>query len=209
MKLAAAALVFAALLLPATAHAAAARGARARHVRRQHRTGATSSRSSRPRATARSRSTTATAAPATIAASARAARGVRRPRAGRDRRGEGLDLVGHSQGGMMPRYYVKNLGGAAKVDDLIGLSPSNHGTTTRLGARAAPTRLLPRVPPAGRRLGVPTEPQRRRRDPRRRRLHASSRPATTRSSRRTRRRSSTAPRTSCSRTAAPATSPST
>jgi triacylglycerol esterase/lipase EstA (alpha/beta hydrolase family) len=39
-----------------------------------------------------------------------------------------VDIVGHSQGGMMPRYYVKNLGGADKVDDLIGLSPSNHGT---------------------------------------------------------------------------------
>jgi triacylglycerol esterase/lipase EstA (alpha/beta hydrolase family) len=37
-------------------------------------------------------------------------------------------IVGHSQGGMMPRYFVKTLGGAAKVDDLIGLSPSNHGT---------------------------------------------------------------------------------
>src|SRR5438128_1772103 len=40
-----------------------------------------------------------------------------------------VDLVGHSQGGMMPRYYLKNLGGAAKVGVLIGLSPSNHGTT--------------------------------------------------------------------------------
>jgi triacylglycerol esterase/lipase EstA (alpha/beta hydrolase family) len=40
-----------------------------------------------------------------------------------------VDLVGHSQGGMMPRYYLKNLGGAAKVGALIGLSPSNHGTT--------------------------------------------------------------------------------
>jgi triacylglycerol esterase/lipase EstA (alpha/beta hydrolase family) len=40
-----------------------------------------------------------------------------------------VDIVGHSQGGMMPRYYIKNLGGAEKVDDLIGLSPSNHGTT--------------------------------------------------------------------------------
>jgi triacylglycerol esterase/lipase EstA (alpha/beta hydrolase family) len=40
-----------------------------------------------------------------------------------------VDLVGHSQGGMMPRYYIKNLGGASKVDDLVGLSPSNHGTT--------------------------------------------------------------------------------
>jgi triacylglycerol esterase/lipase EstA (alpha/beta hydrolase family) len=39
------------------------------------------------------------------------------------------DLVGHSQGGMMPRYYLKHLGGAAKVHNLVGLAPSNHGTT--------------------------------------------------------------------------------
>jgi triacylglycerol esterase/lipase EstA (alpha/beta hydrolase family) len=41
----------------------------------------------------------------------------------------GVDIVGHSQGGMMPRYYIKFLGGAAKVHALIGLAPSNHGTT--------------------------------------------------------------------------------
>ncbi|HEX5990843.1 MAG TPA: alpha/beta fold hydrolase [Solirubrobacterales bacterium] len=40
-----------------------------------------------------------------------------------------VDLVGHSQGGMMPRYYLKYLGGAAEVRALVGLSPSNHGTT--------------------------------------------------------------------------------
>ncbi|MEU2793345.1 alpha/beta fold hydrolase [Streptomyces sp. NPDC007100] len=40
-----------------------------------------------------------------------------------------VDVVGHSQGGMMPRYYIKNLGGAAKVDKLVALVPSNHGTT--------------------------------------------------------------------------------
>src|ERR1700719_1771107 len=40
-----------------------------------------------------------------------------------------VDLVGHSQGGMMPRYYLKFLGGASKVHTLVGLSPSNHGTT--------------------------------------------------------------------------------
>jgi triacylglycerol esterase/lipase EstA (alpha/beta hydrolase family) len=40
-----------------------------------------------------------------------------------------VDMVGHSQGGMMPRYYLKFLGGAAKVHTLIGLAPSNHGTT--------------------------------------------------------------------------------
>jgi triacylglycerol esterase/lipase EstA (alpha/beta hydrolase family) len=43
-----------------------------------------------------------------------------------------VDLVGHSQGGMMPRYYIKFLGGGAYVNDLIGLSPSNHGTTIPL-----------------------------------------------------------------------------
>ncbi|HEY2632080.1 MAG TPA: alpha/beta fold hydrolase, partial [Solirubrobacteraceae bacterium] len=40
-----------------------------------------------------------------------------------------VDLVGHSQGGMMPNYYIKFLSGASKVNELIGLAPSNHGTT--------------------------------------------------------------------------------
>jgi triacylglycerol esterase/lipase EstA (alpha/beta hydrolase family) len=40
-----------------------------------------------------------------------------------------VDLVGHSQGGMMPRYYLKFLGGGSKVHTLVGLAPSNHGTT--------------------------------------------------------------------------------
>ena len=40
-----------------------------------------------------------------------------------------VDIVGHSQGGMMPRYYIKFLGGASKVDTLVGLAPSNRGTT--------------------------------------------------------------------------------
>lgn len=40
-----------------------------------------------------------------------------------------VDIVGHSQGGMMPRYYMRFLGGAGKVHRLVGLSPSNHGTT--------------------------------------------------------------------------------
>ena len=40
-----------------------------------------------------------------------------------------VDIVGHSQGGMMPRYYMKFLGGAPKVHTLVGLAPSNHGTT--------------------------------------------------------------------------------
>ena len=40
-----------------------------------------------------------------------------------------VSLVGHSQGGLMPRSFIKNLGGADLVEDLVGLSPSNHGTT--------------------------------------------------------------------------------
>jgi len=40
-----------------------------------------------------------------------------------------VDLVGHSQGGMMPRYYIDFLGGDSKVDKLVALAPSNNGTT--------------------------------------------------------------------------------
>jgi triacylglycerol esterase/lipase EstA (alpha/beta hydrolase family) len=40
-----------------------------------------------------------------------------------------VDLVGWSQGGMMPRYYINNLGGASTVNMLVGLAPSNYGTT--------------------------------------------------------------------------------
>jgi triacylglycerol lipase len=47
-----------------------------------------------------------------------------------------VDLVGHSQGGMMPRYWMKFDGGASKVDDLVGIAPSNHGTTNPLAAPA-------------------------------------------------------------------------
>lgn len=54
------------------------------------------------------------------------------------------DIVGHSQGGMMPNYYIKFLGGAAKVNAMVGLAPDNHGTTL-LGL----TNLLPYFPGAG------------------------------------------------------------
>ncbi|MEU8714347.1 alpha/beta fold hydrolase [Streptomyces sp. NPDC048663] len=53
------------------------------------------------------------------------------------------DLVGHSQGGMMPRYYLKFLGGAAKVNALVGLAPDNHGATI-----SGLTNLLPYFPGA-------------------------------------------------------------
>jgi triacylglycerol esterase/lipase EstA (alpha/beta hydrolase family) len=64
-----------------------------------------------------------------------------------------VDIVGHSQGGMMPRYYINNLGGAAKVDKLVGIAPSNYGTTldgiTQLGS------LLGLLLPVNSILGVP------------------------------------------------------
>ncbi|MFD4526400.1 esterase/lipase family protein [Streptomyces sp. NPDC058470] len=53
------------------------------------------------------------------------------------------DLVGHSQGGMMPRYYLKFLGGAAKVNALVGIAPDNHGTDLN-----GLTHLLPSFPGA-------------------------------------------------------------
>lgn len=39
-----------------------------------------------------------------------------------------VDLVGHSQGTLMPQYYVKFLGGAQHVKRYISLSPLWHGT---------------------------------------------------------------------------------
>ncbi len=45
-----------------------------------------------------------------------------------------VQLVGHSQGGMMPRYWIKYLGGKSKVEDLVGIAPSNYGT--KLGEAA-------------------------------------------------------------------------
>jgi triacylglycerol esterase/lipase EstA (alpha/beta hydrolase family) len=67
-----------------------------------------------------------------------------------------VDLVGWSQGGMMPRYYINNLGGAAKVNMLVGFAPSNYGTTldgiatliTDLGLAGLATALLSVTCPA-------------------------------------------------------------
>jgi triacylglycerol esterase/lipase EstA (alpha/beta hydrolase family) len=49
-----------------------------------------------------------------------------------------VQIVGHSQGGMMPRYWIKNLGGDGLVEDLVGLVPSNHGTTVNSGFTSDP-----------------------------------------------------------------------
>ncbi|WP_426571608.1 esterase/lipase family protein [Aquihabitans sp. McL0605] len=42
--------------------------------------------------------------------------------------GAKVDLVGHSQGGSVARYYANLIGGSAKVRSVVGLAPSNHAT---------------------------------------------------------------------------------
>jgi triacylglycerol esterase/lipase EstA (alpha/beta hydrolase family) len=39
-----------------------------------------------------------------------------------------VDIVTHSMGGLSSRYYLKNLGGTAFVDDWVSLGGPNHGT---------------------------------------------------------------------------------
>ena len=52
-----------------------------------------------------------------------------------------VDFVGHSQGGMLPRAYTVFENGASKTHTIVGLSPSNHGTS--LGGLAALSALFP------------------------------------------------------------------
>jgi triacylglycerol esterase/lipase EstA (alpha/beta hydrolase family) len=39
-----------------------------------------------------------------------------------------VDIVGHSEGSLMPAWYVKFLGGATKVKNYVGITPIWHGT---------------------------------------------------------------------------------
>jgi triacylglycerol esterase/lipase EstA (alpha/beta hydrolase family) len=52
-----------------------------------------------------------------------------------------VDLVGHSEGGVMPRYYIKFLGGQHTVRRFVALAPLNHGTT--LDGIATLAKLVP------------------------------------------------------------------
>jgi triacylglycerol esterase/lipase EstA (alpha/beta hydrolase family) len=40
-----------------------------------------------------------------------------------------IDLVGHSEGTLMPSYYVRRLGGAGKIDKYVSLTPLWQGTS--------------------------------------------------------------------------------
>jgi triacylglycerol lipase len=41
-----------------------------------------------------------------------------------------VDIISHSMGGLSSRYYLKNLGGTAYVDEWVSLGGPNHGTDT-------------------------------------------------------------------------------
>jgi pimeloyl-ACP methyl ester carboxylesterase len=60
-----------------------------------------------------------------------------------------VDLVGHSEGGVMPRYYIKFRGGHRTVRRFVALAPLNHGTT--LDGIATLAKLVPgAIPLVGR-----------------------------------------------------------
>ncbi|MDQ3790516.1 MAG: alpha/beta fold hydrolase [Actinomycetota bacterium] len=68
-----------------------------------------------------------------------------------------VDIVGHSQGSMMPRQYLKFEGGAGKVATLVSLGATHHGTTlSGIGTFVQKLGLLGFTPPI---LGKAAEQQ--------------------------------------------------
>lgn len=51
---------------------------------------------------------------------------------------ERVDLLTHSQGGLVARWFIRELGGTEMVDDLVMLAPPNHGTALADLARGRP-----------------------------------------------------------------------
>lgn len=49
-----------------------------------------------------------------------------------------VDIIAHSAGSVSSRYYLKNLGGAAKVDAWVSLGGPNHGTDTAFNCSFTP-----------------------------------------------------------------------
>ena len=43
-----------------------------------------------------------------------------------------VDIVSHSMGGLSSRFYLRNLGGSAAVDEWVSIGGPNHGTWTAL-----------------------------------------------------------------------------
>jgi triacylglycerol lipase len=55
---------------------------------------------------------------------------------------ERVDLISHSMGALSTRYYVRNLGGAAKVDAWISLAGTNYGTSTAYTCTSTPCKEM-------------------------------------------------------------------
>ena len=85
-----------------------------------------------------------------------------------------VDLIAHSQGAMISRYYIKNLGGAGEVDSLVSLGGVMYGTSLREPRHPARRRQLPRhyrLRADVHRVVLPGQPEHRRRHHRQCRLH--------------------------------------
>jgi triacylglycerol lipase len=58
-----------------------------------------------------------------------------------------VDIVGHSQGTLMPDYYAKFLGGASKIGSYVSLAPLWHGTSSTGPSPASGAAFAPGVNP--------------------------------------------------------------
>jgi triacylglycerol lipase len=52
-----------------------------------------------------------------------------------------VDVVTHSMGGLSSRYWLRNLGGTAVVDEWVSIGGPNHGTWTALACGVLPSCL--------------------------------------------------------------------
>jgi len=50
-----------------------------------------------------------------------------------------VDLVGHSEGGLIARYYIQRLGGVANVDDYVSIGTPHQGTLLALLGLLSPS----------------------------------------------------------------------
>jgi pimeloyl-ACP methyl ester carboxylesterase len=64
-------------------------------------------------------------------------------------KGGHIDLIAHSMGGLVARYYVQRLGGARRVDRVLTLGTPHHGTTAATPGGWLPLGLVSQLDPAG------------------------------------------------------------
>lgn len=64
-------------------------------------------------------------------------------------KGGRIDIVAHSMGGLVARYYVQRLGGARRVDRLLTLGTPHLGTTAAAAGAWLPLGLISQLEPRG------------------------------------------------------------